>query len=527
MAPTTGMASFVKGRNEEMNTDLTDLKRAVPIPGAKEERKQKAKQSTTVRREKSTSGRQSRTQGNAKSNNSSTDNLSTTASTSRQKTGGDRHLETRSHSYSRHATNGDQHPAMFGGTDYDDEPANDQDLPDDPLDPEEARFQGFLAKARDPIENTIAQTHIKGDSYPPTTDGSPSVTDQHDRREVRASGGLQNLPTHAADRGMYVAHPLRQQQQQQPQQPSNTRHQLPTAAHAQGQHRVSTHQLQDTRPLDPEPASEYDVSAGFSFARPPNVKKEVTVKAIHPQKQPVQLRPIPAEVKAEAPRSHREAGKQAAAHADPVANDNLMPLGRHAYRPERQPRPAEVQDYDHHGTSDGQAMIPDQTPASDALTEEDPAEQPEQQEVREESLDYGLAELYNKDYSSLKAETFDHPPNAQPFTDHGLPESAVLTEKLPHLSSAEPKLQSEFFASLDIDEWEEAGDWFLDRFGDMIKKLKDVRRDKRKAARAFEDEIEVREAAVSKKRSLTQAAMDDMKASGAAVLMGTPVKKKK
>jgi hypothetical protein len=187
MAPTTGMASFVKGRNEEMNTDLTDLKRAVPIPGAKEERKQKAKQSTTVRREKSTSGRQSRTQGNAKSNNSSTDNLSTTASTSRQKTGGDRHLETRSHSYSRHATNGDQHPAMFGGTDYDDEPANDQDLPDDPLDPEEARFQGFLAKARDPTENTIAQTHIKGDSYPPTTDGSPSVTDQHDRRGPRVA----------------------------------------------------------------------------------------------------------------------------------------------------------------------------------------------------------------------------------------------------------------------------------------------------------------------------------------------------
>jgi hypothetical protein len=522
MAPETGMASFVKGRNGEVNTDLTDLKRPVPNPGAKEERKQKSKQSTAVRREKSTSGRQSRAQGNANSNNSSTDNLSTTASTSRQKTGGDHHLETRSHSYDRHGTIGGQHPAIFGGTDYDDEPDNDQDLPDDPPRGKEA-FDRMLTESREPADNTIAQTHIKGDSYPPTTDGSPSVTDQHDRNGIRASGGLQNLPTHAAERSMYVARPQRQQQQRS--HPFNTRHQLPTASHAHGQHRVSAHQLQDTRPLNSEPTSEYNVSAGFSFARGPNVKKEVTVNASHPQKQPVQLRPIPAEVKVDAPRPHRESGKQAAAQANPAANDHLMPLERHAYRPERQP---EIQDYHHHhAASDGQAMMPDQTPASDALTEEDPAEQLEQQEFNVDSLDYGMAELYNKDYSSLKAEPFDRPPNAQPFTDHGLPESAVLTEKLPHLSSAAPKTQSDFFASLNIDEWEEAGDWFLDRFGDTIKKLKDVRREKRKAARAFEDEIEIREAAVSKKRSLTQAAMGDMKASGAAVLMVTPGKKKK
>jgi hypothetical protein len=523
MAPETGMASFVKGRNGEVNTDLTDLKRPVSNPGVKEERKQNSKQGTNVRREKTPSGRQSRTQGNAKSNNSSTDNLSTTASTSRQKTGGDHHLETRSHSYDRHGTIGGQHPAIFGGTDYDDEPDNDQDLPGDPLHPGEAKFQGLLAKARDPTDNTIAQTHIKGDSYPPTTDGEPSVTDHHDRREVRASGGLQNLPTHAAERSIYVA---RGRRQQQPQQPSNNRHQLPTASHAQGQHRVSAYQLQDTRPLDPEPASEYDASAGFSFARGPNVKKETTVHASHPQKQAVQLRPIPAEVKVDAPRPQRDAGKQAAAQVDPAANDHLMPLERHAYRPERQPRAAELQDY-HHGASDGQAPMPDQIPASDALTEEDPIEQLEQPEFNGDSLDYGLGELYTKDYASLKAEPFDQPSNAQPFVDHSLPESAVLAEKLPHLSSAEPKTQADFFTSLNIEEWEEAGDWFLGRFGDTILKLKDVRREKRKAARAFEDEIELRETAVNKKRSLTNAALVDMKASGAAVLLGTPGKKNK
>jgi hypothetical protein len=53
-----------------------------------------------------------------------------------------------------------------------------------------------------------------------------------------------------------------------------------------------------------------------------------------------------------------------------------------------------------------------------------------------------------------------------------------------------------------------------------------VRREKRKAARAFEDEIEVRETAVSKKRALTNAAMIEMKTSGIAVLQGTPGKKR-
>jgi len=168
----------------------------------------------------------------------------------------------------------------------------------------------------------------------------------------------------------------------------------------------------------------------------------------------------------------------------------------------------------------------DQRPASDALTEEDPDEQPEPQVFREEPLDYDLEELYNKDYASLKGEPFDHSPHAQPFLIPGLPDTAVLTDKLVRLNGAEPQTQANFFTSLNIDEWEEAGDWFLDRFGETIKRLKDVRREKRKAARAFEDEIEVRETAVSKKRVLTRAAMVEMKTSGSAVLQGTPGKKR-
>lgn len=140
-----------------------------------------------------------------------------------------------------------------------------------------------------------------------------------------------------------------------------------------------------------------------------------------------------------------------------------------------------------------------QDPPSDAFVDEDPAEQLEPQEHREELLDYDPPELFNKDYQSLKAELFDQHPNAQPFVIPGMPDTATLADKMISISGAEPRIQTDFFASLNIDEWEEAGDWFLDRFGDTIKALKNVRREKRQAARALEDEIEQRETHVSKK----------------------------
>jgi hypothetical protein len=175
-----------------------------------------------------------------------------------------------------------------------------------------------------------------------------------------------------------------------------------------------------------------------------------------------------------------------------------------------------------------------QDPPSDAFMEEDPAEQLEPQKHHEhqlegqfeEQLDYDPPELFTKDYQSLKAELFDQHPNAQPFAIPGMPDTATLADKMMSIAGAEPSMQGEFFASLNIDEWEEAGDWFLERFGDTIKALKNVRREKRKAARALEDEIEQRETHVSKKRHLTNVAMSGMKSSGAAVLHGTPGKKR-
>ena len=241
----------------------------------------------------------------------------------------------------------------------------------------------------------------------------------------------------------------------------------------------------------------------------------------------VNSRPLTPDIKADAARPRQESGKQATGQADPAANDHLVPTEAYSQQNGGQPPVPEIQNYhDLHDSAAGQALMSDQRPASDAFTEENPNEQPGPQTFSNEPLDYDLEELFNKDYASLKGEPFDRSPHAQPFVVPGLPDTAVLTDKLVHLNGAEAQTQGQFFASLDIDEWEEAGDWFLDRFGETIKRLKDVRREKRKAARAFEDEIEVRETAVSKKRALTRLAMSEMRTSGAAVLQGTPGKKR-
>ncbi|KAI6897563.1 hypothetical protein KC318_g12320 [Hortaea werneckii] len=142
----------------------------------------------------------------------------------------------------------------------------------------------------------------------------------------------------------------------------------------------------------------------------------------------------------------------------------------------------------------------------------------------EPELDYEPQELRRMDYQTLKGTAFDFEPHSTRFTLPNAQPTDDLTQKLFAASELNRQDQAEFFASLTIDDWEQAGDWFLDRFGDLMKRLKEARREKREAAKRFEDEVEHRHNAVSKKRKLTDDALGEMKTSGALVLQGTPRK---
>lgn len=139
-------------------------------------------------------------------------------------------------------------------------------------------------------------------------------------------------------------------------------------------------------------------------------------------------------------------------------------------------------------------------------------------------LDYSAEDLFKMDYHELKAESFDVDPNASGFEFPSIQLGTDLNSKLDAVAALDQQQQINFFASLPINEWEQAGDWFVAQFGDVLNKLKTNRQEKREVAKAFENEIEKRHEAVSKKRKQTEDELSGMKESGVKVLQGTPKK---
>ena len=105
--------------------------------------------------------------------------------------------------------------------------------------------------------------------------------------------------------------------------------------------------------------------------------------------------------------------------------------------------------------------------------------------------------------------------------------SKPLSEQLAMVQKLDADQQQKFMASISIGQWEEAGDWFLDRFANVVNRMKDARKERRKLAKAFGDEMLARHNQVAKKKRAIEDALDDMTKSGMSVLKaGTPKKKK-
>ncbi|KAF2999875.1 hypothetical protein E8E13_008111 [Curvularia kusanoi] len=152
-----------------------------------------------------------------------------------------------------------------------------------------------------------------------------------------------------------------------------------------------------------------------------------------------------------------------------------------------------------------------------ALSEEPPANP---------SVDYDSKVLYKMNYDQLKDESFDTDPRAPPSV---LPEdvrSQPLPARLEYAQQLDPVHQSEFFGTLSTNEWEDAGDWFLDKFSAIIKKTKSARQKKRAAAQELEEEIETRHQHVTKKRRLVEDAMVKMQAQGEGLVPKSPMPSK-
>ncbi|KAL1296957.1 hypothetical protein AAFC00_004559 [Neodothiora populina] len=140
-------------------------------------------------------------------------------------------------------------------------------------------------------------------------------------------------------------------------------------------------------------------------------------------------------------------------------------------------------------------------------------------------LDYDEADLYKKEFSQLQAADYDTDPRSK---GRQLPQPIPpeeLHDQLSALIRADAQQQKDFMCSLNLDEWEEAGDWFMDQFSGILKRFKEQRREKRKLSRGFEEQIASRHEAVAQKKESTEEALDAMKGAGVNVL-NTPKKTK-
>jgi hypothetical protein len=137
--------------------------------------------------------------------------------------------------------------------------------------------------------------------------------------------------------------------------------------------------------------------------------------------------------------------------------------------------------------------------------------------------DYDQKTLFKMKYEELKNESFDSDPRAPPPV---LAEEDLQKPLVERLSLVQKNVdvgqQSQFFRSLPTTEWEDAGDWFLDQFQNIIQRTKQARQRKRKLAQEFETEVEKRHEHVSKKQHQVQQAMDKMKEQGEGLVPRSP-----
>ena len=379
----------------------------------------------------------------------------------------------------------------------DDEDASDEDQVTEDERPWPPDFIEYFAQnnmadaSREDQEAFLGETQphlfrtIDGDSYPTTTDGNPTEWDEQHNPRYEDPGSLAPSPKRLSredlDPSSLHQHSL---------QP-NTASGHANAAMPQGNKiwRQSA-QLREKQRTDDafhgrEQPYQPHATAYPSASQPPR-NSQATVQQHNATLPAMQA---PPEVTVQEVRSFL-----------PQASSGLPPGPKHHQNPIPNiilPNPA----------SKGRAkVVPTLQPHNEPVPSEEPVVVP--------NCDYDEDVLFDMKYEQLKDESFDTNPRATPPV---LPEelrSRSLTERLEYAQNLDPANQSEFFGALPTEEWEDAGDWFLDQFDAIIKKTREARQKKRTAAKSFEKEIEERHQHVAKKQRLVASAMSKMKAQG-------------
>lgn len=155
--------------------------------------------------------------------------------------------------------------------------------------------------------------------------------------------------------------------------------------------------------------------------------------------------------------------------------------------------------------------------------------------------DYKDEFLRKKTYADLEKEKWDDKPDEDLMPEEGKGRmNTIQTRQNNYMSKISENLrdskqpletrlllvvkewsqddQIAFFEALSTEDWEDAGDWFLEQFGKFIQVVKDNRQAKRRRAEQFEAEIKKRERAVRKKAEHFEGEFKGMSKAGQALL---------
>jgi hypothetical protein len=131
-------------------------------------------------------------------------------------------------------------------------------------------------------------------------------------------------------------------------------------------------------------------------------------------------------------------------------------------------------------------------------------------------LDYDPQCLKTMSYTDLDKEPFEKDPRTSntipPVDEHGI--SLTLHRRLGNLSRMKDEDVRAMFLCQKDQEWEDTGAWFIGQFETQMRRLMDIRQERRMIALKFEMEVKRRQAAVAAKMSDVEQELRYLKAGG-------------
>lgn len=153
--------------------------------------------------------------------------------------------------------------------------------------------------------------------------------------------------------------------------------------------------------------------------------------------------------------------------------------------------------------------------------------------TRDIGLDYEPEALLTKTLSDLQNEPFLYDPaELHDSVPGGADHIHTLDQQLSGLNELSEAKRKALFMTQNDDDWEQTGQWFVDRFQASVKQIQQIRLERRHLSLTFEDEIRQRHAAVRHAEDVVNKELKELHQGGGALLKGreptsrsgTPVK---